>query len=578
MKYKIELLIVASVLFCLLLAQAAPAANTMKVLYVDGAKIAESNDNTSGLTFPYAEMVIGAENDRYYLYNEYIGKMAEFAIYKGVLSDPCILAHYNAKDSNNAYTAAVQDNHPLLWLRFRDASTNDNDLAKNSGSIGIDGNYVQTGGGPITQVAGINADSNAINIPDAVDGAPGHCVNVWDGNGDFGSDLEGDVTIELWVNFVDFGSMSSNDWPRLFSHKGGYGAMVNGPNSLGIMGGDATNYLYCPNDINDGKWHHIVITYNSTYDQPNLPPSGTYVEEVNKDNPVLWLRFEDAQAKDYSVADGNHWVGYGAAASIVERAGGIGKSVYLNGSGGSGVYGVAATNNPNSPPLINSSYEIFDNNYAFAPNDITFEIWYKTLPAGQPQPEDFGYFFQQVGSSGNEPCAPAVGNSSGTIRVWGGSAAWYSGVSPKFDANWHQLVVTYDENNVDPCNMIVQLYLDGILKGTNSFTGAKAKLGPEMSHILIGGRNDIGNTYNLFAGYVDEFAIYAGILDPNRVMAHYSAWQPKNCADTMSRNPAVAADLNEDCKVNFEDFAEFALNWARCNDPTVGAPSCPPNW
>jgi hypothetical protein len=31
-------------------------------------------------------------------------------------------------------------------------------------------------------------------------------------------------------------------------------------------------------------------------------------------------------------------------------------------------------------------------------------------------------------------------------------------------------------------------------------------------------------------------------------------------------------DFNEDCYVNLEDFAEFAQDWLRCNDP--GNASC----
>jgi hypothetical protein len=260
----------------------------------------------------------------------------------------------------------------------------------------------------------------------------------------------------------------------------------------------------------------------------------------------------------------------------VEKVGGIGKSVKLDGSSGSGVYGVAATNNPYAPPNTDSTYEHFDNNYAFTPNDITFEIWYKTFPTGQPQPSEFGIFFQQIGSYNNEPNAPAVSNSGGTIRVFGGSGAWYSGVNPKFDQQWHQMVVTYDENDSDPCKMYVQLYLDGAKKGDNTFTGTEARLGPELSHILIGGENDMGNTYNIIPGYFDEFAIYAGILDPNRVMAHYSAWQLKNCRDAVDRGYGTAIDINKDCKINFDDFVSFALSWRQCNDPCDA--SCVPNW
>jgi hypothetical protein len=577
MKYRFKLLITISALLCLSLAAVALAANTKKTLYLDGVYVADSNENTSGLTWPNPRITIGSEGGSDYLYNEYIGKMDEFAIYGGVLAASRIAAHYNARTSNVAYTAAVQADSPLLWLRFEDASTANGATAKNSGSIGIDGTYVTTGGSAIAQVTGINAGSLAINIPDRVtaDGT-GHCVDVGDGNGDFGEKLNGDVTVELWVNFSD-----TNDYPRFFQHNhswdttGGYGLMVNGPNQVGVIGGDATNYMGLPYDINDGQWHQIVVTYDSTYGKPQLPSSQSYVEEVKADHPVLWLRFEDVKPKDYSGND--HWVGYGGGTSIVEKVGGIGKSAYLSGSG----YGAAATNDQNAPPSVGGSYQVHGDQYAFAPNDITFELWYKTLPPNQPQPEQYAIFFQQIGSWQNEPNGPAVSNSGGQFRVFGGSGAWYTGVGTAFDQKWHHLVVTYDEKYKGEPNMYAQLYLDGKFKKGTTFTGTKAKLGVELSHILVGAENDIGNTYNHFAGYIDEFAIYKGILDPNRILIHYSAWQPKNCADIRERGPLPAyaiADKNGDCVINFYDYALFALDWLLCNDPASSDPACIPNW
>ncbi len=577
MKYKIELLIVASVLFCLSFVQVAGASYTAKSLYIDGQHVVDANGDDA-LSFTAGVIRLGAEGSDDYIYNEYIGKMDEFAVYAGLLSPERIKAHYDANDSNSAYTAAVQLDNPVLWLRFQDADAASGSTAENSGSSSTDGRYFILGGvSAMSLVQGINADSNALYIPDSGDAEAGHKVEVSD-NGEFGGDLldakgNGQITVEIWLNFTDIASMSGNDYARFYTTAGvsGYGLHIDSgdPNQWIIHGG-GENYVTVSPDLNDGQWHQVVITYDSNYTAPNLPPAGEYVAEVNKDNPILWLRFEDSQPKDYA-ADANHWVGYGSAASIVEKAGGIGKSVLLNGTGGNGVYGVAAKNDSNAPPMDPNAtigYEIFGDQYAFAPNDITFELWYKSLPAGEPQPESFGLLFQQIGTHNNEPCGPAVSNSGGQIRVFGGTGAWYTGIDPKFDQQWHQLVVTYDEEyGGDPCSMRAQVYLDGVERGNNTFTGARAKLGPELSHILIGAENDIGNTYNLIPGYFDEFAIYEGILDPNRVMAHYSAWQPKNCEDLLNRNPAVAGDMDRNCKVNFKDFALLALDWATYADP-----------
>jgi hypothetical protein len=561
------LFIVGGMIFCLLLAQNASASYTSKTIYLDGQYVA---DVCGSDTLDFGGVIrVGAAGGDGWIFNEYIGKLAEFAVYKSILSSSRILAHYSAKDSNNAYTAAVNADNPVLWLRFRDASTDSGATAKNSGSSSTNGRYFISGGAPMSIVDGISADSNALYISEA--DSPGHKVEVAD-NGEFDASQ---VTVEIWVNFTGIGAMPDNDYPVLFTTAGGPGILMNQDgNAVNVQGGGET-FLDLPYDINDGQWHNIAITYNSVYQAPVLPSAAAYNQEVAADHPVIWLKFDISDPCN-SGEDANHWVGYGTGGSIVAKTGGVGKSLLCSGMAGGGVYDAAVAAGPNAPQVVNETYAVFDDNYAFAPNDITFEIWYKSIP-GSP-PGDFAYFYQQTGTYNNEPCAPAVGNSQGQFRVFGGSTGWYTGVPTKFDGQWHHLVVTYDENNVDPCNMIAQLYLDGFLKGTNSFSGPHAKLGPEMYHMLIGGRADIGFTYNEFRGYLDEFAVYKGILDPNRVMAHYSAWQYKNCEDMLNRDPGFAGDVNRDCKVNFYDFAELASDWLQCDDPNVGAPRCPPNW
>jgi len=565
MKYKIKLLVMATIC-CLLLAQNASASYTSKTIYLDGQYV---TDVCGADVLNFGGVIrVGAAGGDGWIFNEYIGKLAEFAVYPAILSSSRISAHYSAKDSNNAYTAAVNADNPVLWLRFRDASTDSGATAKNSGSSSTNGRYFISGGLPMSIRQGINADSNALYIPESEPNSPGHKVEVAD-NGEFDANK---LTVEIWVNFTDIGAMPDNDYPVIFTTAGGPGILMNQDgNAVNVQGG-GDSFLDLPYDINDGQWHHIAITYNSVYEAPVLPSAAAYNQEVAADHPIIWLKFDSSDPCN-SGEDANHWVGYGSGGSIVAKTGGVGKSLFCSGAAGGGVYDAAVAAGPNAPV---TPYTIWDDNYAFAPSDITFEIWYKSIP-GSP-PEDFAYFFQQTGPWNNEPCAPAVGNSQGQFRIWGGNTGWYTGVNPKFDGQWHHLVVTYDENYSGEANMFCQLYLDGSLKGTNLFTGAGAKLGPEMYHMLIGGRSDIGYTYNIWTGYLDEFAVYKGILDPNRILAHYAAWQPKSCADMLNRNPAVAADLNEDCKVNFLDFAELALEWAKCNDPKVGAPRCPPNW
>ncbi len=567
------------------------AANCVKTLYIDGTLIG-SSAAPEGLSWPSNRLTIGAEGTAGYLYNEYIGDMDDFAIYDAVLDACNVAAHYTARTNYDTYKTVIGNDNPLLWLKFDDPCLAHDEIAFNSGSIGIDGQYVVTGveSSPITAVTGFHADSHAINFPDTGVEPNGHCVDVWDGNGDFGEDLEGDVTVEFWVNFTDINSMPQNDHPRFFQHNGnwrdpnGYGMMIAAPNIVGVFGGGDTDYMTLPYDINDNNWHHIVVTYESSYKEPNEVNTLSYVEEVAKDEPVVWIRFESTTPEDS--AGNDNWVTYGGAATIVEKAGGIGNSILQDTAGdGEGLFAAAVAKDSNVPP-----YEEYNDAYAIVPSDITVEMWYKTLPAGQPQPHKYGMFFQQIGISGHEPDAPAVGNSDGQIRICAGTDYGYTNVDPKFDGKWHHMVVTYDEQyGGDPCLMVAELYLDGSFRGyTVAPAGAGAKLGTELSHMVFGAENNRGYSYNVIPGYFDEIAIYEGILDPNRVLAHYTAWQPKDCNELWERGGPKQQDsalevlnlidTNNDCMINLVDFALFAQQWTLCNDPEIGPPECPANW
>lgn len=586
MKNRLEFIFTASALLFLLMASVAPASYTRLNLYWDGAEVNEINA-PDVLEFTKDYLWVGTEGNTGYMYNEYVGAMDEFAIYGKVLPLSRIQAHYAAKDSYSNYTSAVDADNPLMWLRFEDSSLAHGAAAANSGSSVTDGEYFKIETVPdFNQVAGINADSNALDFVGPVgDGAPGKAVYIPD-NGEFSSGLEGVLTVEFWVKWPTW----SSDWARFFSYGntnffqgGNPGEFVfqagGGYNGINLLGGE---------DGNDGQWHHVVCTMESV-PEPRIPKdTNSYVQEVNENNPVVWVRFEDEENPSDSAGD-DDWVGYGSALDIVEQVGGIGNSGLLNGLSGDGVYGAAVAGGPNSPPMDPNEaigYEVFGDQYAIVPNDITIEMWYKTIPDDPSmEPDEFGWFFQQHGAYTNEDVAPAVGNGGGSFRISDGNNLWYTGVGTKFDGEWHHLVVTYDEdyNNV-PNNLNVQLYVDGLLRAEELATETTHSfLGPELSHMMIGAENDIGNTYNIFKGYVDEFAIYEGVLDANSIEDHYWAWTPKNCDELWSRGgpdeqALKNADIDKDCQVNFTDFALFAQQWAYCNDPTIGPPECPANW
>jgi len=204
-------------------------------------------------------------------------------------------------------------------------------------------------------------------------------------------------------------------------------------------------------------------------------------------------------------------------------------------------------------------------------------------------PERWANVFQQIGGYTREPNAPYLGfaDLDGTgqtwiIRVGAGSEMWYPGVNAPLDGEWHQLVITYDENEMNlGHDMALQLYVDGSLANQVTVVdavGYRAKVGVnsgatpgEFYTLVIGAANNVGYAYNTYGGWIDEFAVYSGVLSGERIAMHYAAWQPKDCAEVWARGLGYAGDFDHDCDVDLFDYALFAQDWANCNDP-AGCP------
>jgi hypothetical protein len=182
-----------------------------------------------------------------------------------------------------------------------------------------------------------------------------------------------------------------------------------------------------------------------------------------------------------------------------------------------------------------------------------------------------------------EPNAPGMGlyTDAGVrkLRVLGGSQWYYPGVNAPLDGYWHHIVVTYDQNESNlGHDMVIEMYLDGTrYSQTIVDPNMHARLGPNLFYaLMIGSEQNVGYGSNAFGGYMDEFAVYAGVLSAERVATHYAAWQPKDCNDVWARGLGMKGDLNHDCVVDFYDYAIFATEWRMCNSP--GVAGCGQNW
>jgi len=574
MRYKHELAVTIAVLFVLSLAGVASADSITKTLYVDGVKIGNSTA-PQPLTFPYQRLTIGAEGSRYFRYNGLIGEIDEFTVFGRVLTDANVTTLHGA--GAGGYVAAVNAAAPLLYLRFEDGSSAEGSKLTNNGSLAdVNSTYI----GAVTQnLTGFVGKSAVLHGASA---GTGDCIDVCDWDARLSLS---DISVAFWVK-----TSSSSDYPRLFQHNGGnteehsYGAMYSAA-SIGLIGGGNTGYLN--STIADGVWHHIVITFDS------LQP-GPYAAEVLADDPCVYMKFDNTEAVDSSI--NHYWASFGPRAEL-KNAGGIGMSFYMDNTsqnfnnGHADAIAYVWNNMGGAQVRITPPYGGNDDFYAFVPadpyeygasGDITFEIWIKSV--AELSSETYANIFQQVGHYTREPDAPALGlyTDAGVrkLRVAAGSQWYYPGTDAPFDGRWHQLVVTYDENEMYPGrDMGVQLYLDGSLVGQTIIVddvNYQALLGPEQSTIQIGHQGDWGYPYSCYSGYVDEFAVYPGVLSAERIATHYAAWQPKDCADVMARGSRMDGDFNGDCQVDLYDYVSLSQQWRICNTP--GVSGCIINW
>jgi hypothetical protein len=113
---------------------------------------------------------------------------------------------------------------------------------------------------------------------------------------------------------------------------------------------------------------------------------------------------------------------------------------------------------------------------------------------------------------------------------------------------WHHVAVTLLEMG-DVC-----FYIDGVPAGTSPQSDAFGIVNNEP--LKIGVRKDI---FSFFDGAIDDIRIYRNALRPQDVQRIYEGIPLVDfpCLG----NPF--GDLNDDCRVNFTDFALFALEWLK---------------
>jgi hypothetical protein len=213
-----------------------------------------------------------------------------------------------------------------------------------------------------------------------------------------------------------------------------------------------------------------------------------YADIVLADNPLLYWRLgESPGAVAASDSAGSHPGIYGAGVTLGTAGAVVGDAdtaVTLDGSSG----------------RITSSFNPFA-----AGSARTFEGWawrddtsgYDGLLSGHVASHGPGLYLV----AGGQDAVFSTDSSAWAGATW--TAAWPG------SAQWVHWALTYDEGAG-----ITELFINGISKGTRS---TLAPYDATPGNIQIGALRDD----SFFAGRMDEFAVYATILSPSRIVAHY---------------------------------------------------------
>lgn len=272
-------------------------------------------------------------------------------------------------------------------------------------------------------------------------------------------------------------------------------------------------------------------------------PSGMYTSQVfNAGTQASWTTLFWSPQAPYTKPlpnNGQSEVGYATAnANMVSNTAlwhlneGSGQIIDSSGSGrnstvqsniiygASGVYGSALTFN-------GSSYADFPSVFPYSPhaadiNELTVELWMRSsvnpVSAGVMAWEGWGgTFVLQVNSAGGIGFVVKQTRSSCT-HYDGSWVGVNSAGSIYTNGQWHHVAGRYHRTE-----NTIQLYVDGVLKGTASLNASECLSDPPTTHppILGAASQYPNNRVNFYTGDLDEVALYSRALSADEIRERY---------------------------------------------------------
>jgi hypothetical protein len=187
-------------------------------------------------------------------------------------------------------------------------------------------------------------------------------------------------------------------------------------------------------------------------------------------------------------------------------------TVALDGSGNALLDGTGVIGSPAS------SYIELPANMLLGYNSISLEAWFTDNNGNTSGAKNWARLWDVgTGPTFNFFCTPFVGGLSDTMRVAlttnGGNFEWRVNIPRPLTNVEHHIVFTHNQTNTTG-----RVYLDGVLVAQNrDFQAGIAAIGLNPNNFI--GRSQYADP--LFAGLIDEFRVYNGVLDPLQVGLDY---------------------------------------------------------
>ena len=272
-------------------------------------------------------------------------------------------------------------------------------------------------------------------------------------------------------------------------------------------------------DIDDTAIYPTALTvnqirahYTKSGRSVDLPaqPADAYGAAVYNDNPSLYWRLDDTSGPAIKDSGINRQPGvssggvtFGTASPV---SGSTGSAQTFNGSNGT----LGSAKQTSNPTVY--SEELW---FSTTTNQGGKLIGLGNAQSGQSDHYDRHVYMEDSGQL-------TFGTYTGQLNTTTSPKSYNDGV-------WHHMVATQGSDGM-------KLYVDGVLVGDNSQTGAENYSG----YWRVGGDTAWGGSSPFFNGSIDEVAVYPVALSADQVRAHYSA-------SPAATNAAPTASFTSSC-------------------------------